>query len=58
MMLSLLIFYSLVSYIFSGSVCYLVVKANHTKAKRLAARRERLVASVFWPLWLMHCARQ
>lgn len=57
MVLTAVVCYSLLSYCFSGSVCYLAVKADHENAQRSSTRGERIAISLFWPIWLMRAIR-
>lgn len=41
-----------VTYLFSGSVCYLAIKAENCRQDRIAPRTDRLQQSLLWPLWL------
>ncbi len=41
-----------ITYLFSGSVCYLAIKAENCRRDQIAPRTDRLQRSLLWPLWL------
>ncbi|MEA5421183.1 hypothetical protein VB712_18320 [Spirulina sp. CCNP1310] len=40
------------TYLFSGSVCYLAIKAENCRRHQIAPRADRIQQSLLWPLWL------
>lgn len=41
-----------VTYLFSGSICYLAIKAENCRRHQIAPRTDRIQQSLLWPLWL------